>query len=93
MPISKTVVKLRPFSKKMQKQLNELIKCHCFKNKRLIFFTFRCEIYKLPAKVPATIEIRSRLWNSTLAEDYLNVDLVEIYSKARVVVDTDISQV
>ena len=53
----------------------------------------RCEIYKLPAKVGATIEIRTRLWNSTLAEDYLDIDVVEIYSKARVVVDADISQV
>lgn len=53
----------------------------------------RCEIYKLPAKVGATIEIRTRLWNSTLAEDYLDVDVVEIFSKARVVIDADISQV
>ncbi len=58
-----------------------------------IGINFRCEIYKLPAKVGATIEIRTRLWNSTLAEDYRDVDLVEIYSKARVVVDADISQV
>ena len=62
--------------------------------------------------MPATIEIRSRLWNSTLAEDYngfdkssafyfglgsnsgddLHVDFVEIFSKAAVIVDSDISQ-
>ena len=51
-----------------------------------------CQIYNLPAKMPATIEIRSRVWNSTLAEDYADVDFVEIFAKAKVVVDPDITQ-
>jgi integrin alpha 7 len=52
-----------------------------------------CQIYNLPAKVPATIEIKSRLWNSTLVEDYLdNIARVEIYSKAKVTVDKDVTQ-
>ena len=31
--------------------------------------------------------MKSRLWNSTLVEDYANVDRVEIVSKASVIVD------
>lgn len=30
------------------------------------------------------IEVRSRIWNSTLVEDYSNVDWVQIYSRASV---------
>ena len=52
-----------------------------------------CQIYNLPAKVPSTIEIKSRLWNSTLVEDYLDdIARVEIYSKAKVTVDKDVTQ-
>ena len=55
--------------------------------------TITCQIYNLPAKVPSTIEIRSRLWNSTLVEDYLeDIARVEIYSKAKVTLDKDITQ-
>lgn len=42
--------------------------------------------------MPAIIEVRARLWNATLAEDYLGVDYAEIYAKARLEVDPDISQ-
>lgn len=52
----------------------------------------KCEVYNLPAKVPATIEVRARLWNSTLMEDYSSVDVVEIFTKATIMVDGDISQ-
>lgn len=35
------------------------------------------------------IEVRSRIWNSTLVEDYSNVDWVQIYSRASVeIMDT-----
>ncbi|XP_059094879.1 integrin alpha-PS1-like isoform X2 [Tigriopus californicus] len=51
-----------------------------------------CQIYNMPAGVPATIEVRSRLWNSTLVEDYSGIDQVEIFSKAKVTVDPDITQ-
>ena len=48
----------------------------------------------MPANLTAIIEVRSRLWNSTLADDYNidYVDEVEIYSKASVIVDRDIMQ-
>ena len=54
-----------------------------------------CSLYDVPADLVATIEVRSRLWNSTLAEDYGlgYVDEVQIYSKASVIVDRDIIQV
>ena len=53
-----------------------------------------CSLYDVPADLVATIEVRSRLWNSTLAEDYGlgYVDEVEIYSKASVIVSRDIIQ-
>ena len=53
----------------------------------------QCDVYNLPVQVSATIEVRSRLWNSTLMEDYgTGIDLVEIFTKAEIKVDGDISQ-
>lgn len=34
----------------------------------------------------ATIQINSRLWNSTLLEDYSNVDFVKIKSKGSIII-------
>lgn len=34
----------------------------------------------------ATVRIKSRLWNSTLLEDYNNVDLVKIKSKGVIII-------
>jgi len=52
-----------------------------------------CDVYNLPVQVSATIEVRSRLWNGTLMEDYgSGIDLVEIYTKADIKLDGDISQ-
>ena len=56
-------------------------------------FDIRCDVYNLPVRVPATVEIRARLWNSTLMEDYgSGIDFVEIFAKAEVKLDGDISQ-
>ena len=52
----------------------------------------RCDVYNLPVQVPATVEVRARLWNSTLLEDYRTVDLVEIFTKAEIKMDGDVSQ-
>ena len=53
----------------------------------------QCEVYNLPVQVSATVEVRSRLWNSTLMEDFgSGIDLVEIFTKAEIKVDGDISQ-
>lgn len=52
----------------------------------------RCDVYNLPVQVPATVEVRARLWNSTLVEDYHSVDLVEIFTKAEIKLDGDVSQ-
>ncbi len=53
----------------------------------------RCDVFNLPVQVPATVEVRSRLWNSTLAEDYgSTIDLVEVFTKAEIELDGDISQ-
>lgn len=53
----------------------------------------RCDVYNLPVQVSATVEVRSRLWNSTLMEDYgTGIDLVEIFTKAEIKLDGDISQ-
>jgi len=49
--------------------------------------TVTCQIYNLKANNSFTIEIKSRLWNATLVEDYSNIDRVEILSKAAVIVD------
>ena len=46
-----------------------------------------CQIYDLRSDRSVKIEIWSRLWNSTLVEDYSEVDRVEIYSRAQVIVD------
>lgn len=34
----------------------------------------------------ATIQVNSRLWNSTLLEDYSNVDFVKIKSKGVIII-------
>ena len=55
-----------------------------------------CQIFNLAADKSATIEIRSRVWNSTLLDDYsfagAGIDLVEIYSKAKVSVNDVVTQ-
>ncbi|XP_049862798.1 integrin alpha-PS1 isoform X1 [Schistocerca gregaria] len=45
---------------------------------------FRCSVRNLQMKQEAVIKIRSRLWNSTLVEDYPKVDSVRIRSRARI---------
>ena len=50
-------------------------------------FPIICQVYNLKANNSFTIEIKSRLWNATLVEDYSNVDRVEILSKASVIID------
>lgn len=42
----------------------------------------RCTIYKLSENEQATIRIQGRLWNSSLVEDYPNVQYVSISSRA-----------
>ena len=46
-----------------------------------------CQVYNLRANNSFTIEVRARLWNATLVEDYGNIDRVEILSKASVIID------
>ena len=46
-----------------------------------------CQVYNLKANNSFTIEIKSRLWNATLVEDYSNIDRVEILSRAAVIID------
>ena len=54
--------------------------------------TVTCQVYNLAARDSITLEIRSRLWNSTLVEDYSNIDKVEIFSKASVIIDSVYTQ-
>ncbi|KAK8740447.1 hypothetical protein OTU49_002915 [Cherax quadricarinatus] len=53
-------------------------------------FVFRCNIRNLGAKQSASIRIKSRLWNSTLVEDYPRVSYVSIKSKASLILPEDI---
>ncbi|XP_064116028.1 LOW QUALITY PROTEIN: integrin alpha-PS1-like [Macrobrachium nipponense] len=53
-------------------------------------FTFRCNIRNLGARQAASIRIKSRLWNSTLVEDYPRVSYVSIKSKASLILPEDI---
>lgn len=46
--------------------------------------TINCRIYNMPTKSEAYIQIKSRLWNSTLSGDYPAVDYVQIVSRASV---------
>jgi len=54
--------------------------------------TITCQVYNLPARDSVTVDIRSRLWNATLVEDYSDMDRVEIYSKASVIIDSVYTQ-
>lgn len=45
-----------------------------------------CDFQNVGKGFEATIQIKSRLWNSTLIEDYNQVDYVKIYSRARIVI-------
>ena len=49
--------------------------------------TFFSQVYGVRANASFTVEVKARLWNSTLVEDYTSVDRVEIISKASVIVD------
>jgi hypothetical protein len=65
-----------------------------------------CQVYNMPARHSVTVEIRARLWNATLVEDYFSlaaaadddsgggavIDRVEILSKAQVIVDSVYTQ-
>jgi integrin alpha 7 len=54
--------------------------------------TITCQVYNLAARDSVTVEIKARLWNSTLVEDYSDVDSVEIYSKSSVIIDSVYTQ-
>jgi hypothetical protein len=52
-----------------------------------------CQVYNLRANTSFIIEVKSRLWNATLVEDYgTGVDRVEVVSKASVLVPADYTQ-
>ncbi|XP_016838421.1 integrin alpha-PS1 isoform X2 [Nasonia vitripennis] len=53
-------------------------------------FDITCNIANLQKKEEATIIIKARLWNSTLAEDYPRVDKVNIGSIAKIVIPSGI---
>ena len=54
---------------------NEAVQCH----------TFSCRLNNLRANESAVIRIRSRVWNSTLVEEFPDAQLVVIQSRAKVV--------
>ncbi|XP_011505968.1 PREDICTED: integrin alpha-PS1 [Ceratosolen solmsi marchali] len=49
-------------------------------------FDITCSISSLQKKEEATIIVKARLWNSTLAEDYPKVDRVNIGSSAKIII-------
>ncbi|XP_071513010.1 LOW QUALITY PROTEIN: uncharacterized protein [Panulirus ornatus] len=55
-------------------------------------FVFRCNIRNLGARQSASIRIKSRLWNSTLVEDYPRVSYVSIKSRASLILPEDIRE-
>lgn len=55
-------------------------------------FTFLCNIRNLAAGRTATIYIKSRLWNSTLVEDYPRVNTVSIKSRASLILPKDLRE-
>ena len=46
-----------------------------------------CQVYNLRANASFTIEVRARLWNATLVEDYSDVARVLVVSRATVLLD------
>ena len=55
--------------------LNDAVQCH----------TFSCRLNNLRANESAVIRIRSRVWNSTLVEEFPDAQLVLIQSRAKIV--------
>ncbi|XP_014210649.1 integrin alpha-PS1 [Copidosoma floridanum] len=53
-------------------------------------FEITCSIVNLQKKEEATIIIKARLWNSTLAEDYPKVDRVNIASSAKIIIPPNV---
>ncbi|XP_017852272.1 integrin alpha-PS1 isoform X2 [Drosophila busckii] len=49
----------------------------------------QCEFYDMAAKTEAQVQLKARLWNSTLVEAYPRVDLVRIMSSAHVKIPQD----
>lgn len=54
-------------------------------------FEIRCEVHDLTKEDDVSIAIESRLWQSTLIEDYPEVYRVDIYSRARVEIPKELN--
>merc|ERR1719489_164981 len=54
-------------------------------------FTISCSIPRLARRDFAVIKLRSRVWNSTLVEDYPHIDSVVINTRARLEMSPDIA--
>lgn len=65
---------------------------HCDPPATAKCFTFVCNIRHLGARRTASIQIKSRLWNATLVEDYPRVSYVSIKSKASLILPDDIRE-
>ncbi|XP_014242194.1 integrin alpha-PS1 isoform X1 [Cimex lectularius] len=69
----------------VKKDPDNVVRMNC-RNKTAFCYRFHCIVYKLLAKQSAVVTVMSRLWNSTLVEDYPNVKSVEIASFAKLYV-------
>ncbi|CAH0564669.1 unnamed protein product [Brassicogethes aeneus] len=49
----------------------------------------QCKVDRLEKNLKVKFEVRSRLWNSTLAEDYKTVDWISIKSRAKINLDKE----
>jgi len=54
-------------------------------------FTISCSLPRLARRDFAVIKLRSRVWNSTLVEDYPHIDSVVINARARLEMSPDIA--
>merc|ERR1712241_510784 len=53
-------------------------------------FTISCNLPRLARRDFAVIKLRSRVWNSTLVEDYPHIDSVVINARARLEMAPDV---
>ncbi|XP_013781408.1 integrin alpha-PS1-like [Limulus polyphemus] len=79
----KRATRIEPKSERIDGKSTKVVYLDCEEGTAKCF-TFVCTLLNVEAKSTSLIKIRARLWNSSLVEDYSDVDLVSIKSRGHI---------
>lgn len=79
----KRTTRIEPKSERIDGKSTKVVYLDCEEGTAKCF-TFVCTLLNVEAKSTSLIKIRARLWNSSLVEDYSDVDLVSIKSRGHI---------